>query len=230
MSMSDNLQQLLSAIIAAEQQFARMPGSVKLLAVSKLQSVERIQQVLQAGQLALGENYVQEALEKILALTTEKIEWHFIGSVQTNKTKIIAQHFSWVHSIDNLAHAKRLSRQRPGELLPLNVCIQVNVDEEATKGGVTLSELPALAQAIAQLPGLVLRGLMTIPAARPNFELQCEPFRKLRLALQALQTQGLILDTLSMGMSNDYLAAIAEGATIIRLGTAIFGERIKREA
>ena len=227
MQINDNLKHLLQSIIAAEQQFARKQGSVKLLAVSKTQPVEQILAAIQAGQLDFGENYAQEAMAKITAVQDKSINWHFIGALQSNKIKLIAQHFAWVHSLDNLQHAERLSTQRPQQLSPLNICIQVNVDDENTKSGISLTELPSLAHAITKLPHLQLRGLMTIPAPREEFVAQREPFRKLRLALESLNKQGLSLDTLSMGMSNDYLAAIAEGATIIRIGTAIFGARIK---
>lgn len=228
MPISDNLQRVLQNIIAAESRFARAPGSVKLVAVSKTQPIERIQEAVAAGQLDFGENYVQEALPKIRALTDQHINWHFIGALQSNKTKLIAQHFAWVHSVDNLLHAERLSAQRPANLPPLHICLQVNVDNESTKAGVSLAELPPLAHAVAKLPNLLLRGLMAVPATREDFSAQQEPFVKLRLVLQELYKQGLQLDTLSMGMSNDYVAAIAEGATIVRIGTAIFGQRLQK--
>lgn len=225
LSIEANLQAIHQEIIAARQRFARTSSAVELLAVSKTQPVSAILQALQAGQTDFGENYVQEALSKIAALTHEKITWHFIGALQTNKLKAVAQHFSWVHSLAELKHAERLSAYRPATLPALNVCIQVNIDGEATKSGITPADLPALAAAIANLPRLKLRGLMALPKPQQSFAAQRAAFSRVRAAWQALREQGLALDTLSMGMSNDYIAAIAEGATIIRLGTAIFGER-----
>jgi len=203
----------------------QLPPTTQLLAVSKGQPITAIRQAIAAGQHAFGENYLQEAIPKIIALKQEDIEWHFIGAIQANKTRLIAEYFTWVHSVDRFSIAKRLNDQRPTTLLPLNICIQVNLDEENSKGGIKLSELSALALAIADLPHLQLRGLMAIPAPQTEFELQRASFHRLSVAFKNLQQQGFKIDTLSMGMSDDFMAAIAEGATIVRLGAAIFGQR-----
>jgi len=179
------------------------------------------------GQREFGENYVQEALEKQAALRDLPLEWHFIGPIQSNKTRAIAENFSWVHSIDRLKIAERLSAQRPPGLPPLQVCVEVNVSGEASKGGVAPAELPALADAVSKLSGLRLRGLMAIPAPAQEVAAQRAAFRQVREALDALVARGHALDTLSMGMSGDLEAAILEGATIVRIGTALFGERTK---
>jgi len=223
-----NLEELKHQMIVVEGQYNRAPGSVQLLAVSKTQSVDAIKKAIMAGQHAFGENYVQEALPKIEALKDENIEWHFIGSIQSNKTKAIAENFSWVHSVAQLKVAERLSQQRPLSLPALNICIEVNVDEEETKSGVFVEKLPELALAIAKLSNIKLRGLMCIPTSKKDFDAQRKSFHKLNIALQNLQAMRLDVDTLSMGMSHDYVAAIAEGATIVRIGTAIFGERNKK--
>ncbi len=216
-------------IALAEAAYGRAPGSVDILAVSKSQPVEYIEAAFKAGLRRFGENYVQEALAKAgdSRLTGHDIEWHFIGPVQNNKTRLIAAHFSWVHSIDRLTIARRLSEQRPESLEPLNICLQVNVSGEATKAGTTLDELPELARAVARLPRLRLRGLMTLPAPTPDFNTQRSAFHKLHQAYHELDAQGWHLDTLSMGMSDNLEAAIAEGATLVRVGTAIFGARAK---
>lgn len=213
-------QQIRDAAIAAN----RPADSVQLLAVSKTHGVEQIREAIAAGQHAFGESYIQEALVKIAALTDNSLEWHFIGPVQSNKTAQIASHFDWVHSVDRLKIAQRLNDQR-GDRAPLNICIQVNTSGEASKAGVPESELATLVPAILKLPSIRLRGLMTIPAPEPDPEKQRLPFRRLRLAQEKLKQTGIELDTLSMGMSNDLAAAIAEGATIVRVGTAIFGQR-----
>jgi len=183
----------------------------------------------EAGQGAFGENYLQEALEKIAEVKATRpdleLEWHFIGPIQSNKTRPIAEHFDWVHSVDRLKIAQRLSEQRPAGLPPLNVCLQVNISGEASKSGVLPSETLAVAQAIAALPRLQLRGLMAIPEAVGDAEQQRLPFRQMHALLDQLRVEGLKLDTLSMGMSGDMAAAIAEGATIVRIGSAIFGTR-----
>ena len=203
-----------------------MPGSVQLLAVSKTQPAEALRRAFHAGQRRFGESYVQEALTKLEQLGDCPLEWHFIGPLQSNKTKHIAAHFDWVHSIDRFKIAERLNDQRPPGLPPLNVCLQVNISGERTKSGVALAELADLAAAVHALDRLRLRGLMAIPAPCADFEAQRRPFRALREALEALNAQlGLTLDTLSMGMSDDLEAAVAEGATMVRIGTAIFGER-----
>lgn len=219
-----DLHQISKRITECEQQYDRKPNSVQLLAVSKKQSCEHITQALAAGQRRFGENYLQEALTKIDTLKNADCEWHFIGPIQSNKTRAIAEHFDWVQSVDNLKIAERLSQQRPTALAPLNICIQVNIDNEPQKSGVTLESLPDLAQAITTLPRLHLRGLMAIPAAQKTFAQQYARFKQLADVYTDLQ-QHFKLDTLSMGMSNDYPAAIAAGSTMIRIGTALFGER-----
>ncbi len=217
-----------SRINAAEQAYSRTPGSVHLLAVSKTQPATAIRTAYAAGQRSFGENYLQEALEKKAELADLDLEWHFIGPIQSNKTKAIAEHFDWVHSVDRVRVLKRLSDQRPDELPPLNVCLQVNIDAEPTKSGVLAADLPALAQAAVELPRLRLRGLMTIPAPRSDPAAQRQPFAALRRLKDELCQQGFALDTLSMGMSDDLEAAIAEGSTLVRIGTAIFGARPAR--
>lgn len=218
-----NLEILRNQIAEAEKLYHRKPGSVKLLAVSKARSIEEIKIAVAAGQMCFGENYLQEALPKINVL--KQIEWHFIGTVQSNKTKLIAENFSWVHSIAEYKIAQRLNDQRPPDLPPLNICIQINVSDEPSKSGISFAELPDLAQAIKQLPNLNFRGLMAIPKFTDDFDKQRENFRKMAEAFRNLQNQGFAIDTLSIGMSGDFKAAIAEGATIIRIGTAVFGER-----
>jgi pyridoxal phosphate enzyme (YggS family) len=203
----------------------RDPGSVRLLAVSKKQPISKISAAAAAGQRDFGENFVQEGLDKIQALAHLRLTWHFIGHLQSNKTRDVAEYFDWVHTIEKLKTARRLSQQRPESHPPLNICLQVNIDEEASKSGVSADGLPALAAACAGLPNLRLRGLMCLPAIREGFEAQREPFARLRQLQQSLIDDGLELDTLSMGMSNDFRAAVFEGATIVRIGTALFGER-----
>ena len=222
---ASNLQAVRSRIEEAARLAGRAPAEVKLLAVSKTWPAACVVAASQAGQRAFGENYVQETLEKVQATAALDLEWHFIGPLQSNKTRPIAENVAWVHSIDRLKIAERLSAQRPANLPPLQVCVQVNVSGEASKSGCSPAEAPALCQEVARLPGLCLRGLMTIPEATDDFAAQRAPFRRLREILTALQASGLALDTLSMGMSHDLEAAIAEGATIVRIGTAIFGER-----
>jgi len=219
------LQQVYQQILLYEQEFGRNPDSVKLLAVSKTRPAADLLAAHQAGQNRFGENYLQEALEKIQILKQLSLEWHFIGPIQSNKTRDIASHFDWVHSIDRLKTARRLSEQRADDLAPLQLLIQVNTSDEQSKSGCHFDELESLALAISKLPRIKLRGLMTIPAPSQEFEQQRIPFRKLRKALQQLNEKGLALDTLSMGMSGDMRAAIAEGATMVRIGTAIFGTR-----
>ncbi len=211
----------------AERRAGRAPDSVKLLAVSKTQPPEALVRVYQAGQRHFGESYVQEALAKITCLAHYDITWHFIGPIQSNKTRAIAQRFAWVHSLDRFKIAERLCDARPAHLPPLNICIQINASGEATKSGIPLAELPALAAALAQLPRLRLRGLMTIPPPASDFSAQRRALHGLREAFDALSAYAV--DTLSMGMSNDLEAAIMEGATLVRVGTAIFGSRSRRD-
>ena len=213
----------------AEATYGREPGSVKLLAVSKRQPVEAIRAALADGQHAFGENYLQEGAEKREALAGEAVEWHFIGALQSNKTRAVAEGFEWVHTIDRLKIARRLSEQRPEGAAPLQCCLQVNVSGEASKSGVAPREVAALAPQIAELPNLQLRGLMTLPEAVTDFESQRAAFRELRELQSQLVANGLALDTLSMGMSNDLEAAVAEGATMVRLGTAVFGPRPEKQ-
>ena len=224
---ADKLQAVTAQIVAAARNAGRDPSEIALLAVSKTITPDLLLEAYVAGQRAFGENYLQEALDKMAALKEQApdIEWHFIGPIQSNKTRPIAENFSWVHSVDRLKIAQRLSEQRPSGLPPLNVCIQVNVSGEASKSGCSPQDLPALAQAVAGLPGLNLRGLMTIPEPATTEAGQRRPLRTLRELADQLRAQGLALDTLSMGMSADLAAAIAEGATMVRIGTAIFGER-----
>lgn len=212
-------------IRAAEVRFGRSPGSVTLLAVSKRQPPEALREALAAGQHAFGENYLQEALAKREALAGCPVEWHLVGPLQSNKTKPAAECFDWIHTLDRLKVARRLSAQRPAERPPLNCCIQINVSGEASKSGVAPEEAPALAEAVAALSGLRLRGLMTLPAPADGLEAQRRPFRRLRALLERINARGLELDTLSMGMSDDLEAAVAEGATLVRIGTAVFGPR-----
>jgi PLP dependent protein len=209
----------------AARRFGRDPESIALLAVSKTQPAERLRAAWQAGQRCFGESYLQEALNKLRALEDLPAQWHFIGPMQANKTKAIAENFDWVHSIDRLKIARRLNDQRPAERAPLQVCLQVNSSGETSKSGIVWEQLPELAAEIRRLPALRLRGLMTLPAPSDDFEVQRRPFRKLREALEDLNRRGLALDTLSMGMSGDLEAAIAEGATVVRVGTGIFGQR-----
>ncbi|MBT3309668.1 MAG: YggS family pyridoxal phosphate-dependent enzyme [Gammaproteobacteria bacterium] len=225
MEIATQLQQVERRIEAAAQQHQRNPTTVQLLAVSKTKPASMVQVAYDAGQRHFGENYLQDALEKIEALPLKGIVWHFIGAIQSNKTRTIAENFDWVHGVDRLKIAQRLGAQRPTEQKPLNICIQVNSSGESSKAGVTFEELPNLAQQIAKLPGVQLRGLMTLPAPASNLQQQRRPFQQLREALEALNQSGLNLDTLSMGMSGDMEAAIAEGATIVRIGTDIFGAR-----
>lgn len=221
----DRLQTVRQRIDSTCRQFERAPESVHLLAVSKTRSSDELRAMAALGLRRFGENYLQEALQKIEALADLELEWHFIGPIQSNKTRPLAEHFDWVHTVDRLKIARRLSEQRPAHLPPLNICLQVNVSAEESKSGITLADLPDLAMEVSQLPRLQLRGLMAIPAPAEGFEQQRLPFRQMRRALEQLNSEGLQLDTLSMGMSGDLEAAIAEGATIIRIGTALFGPR-----
>lgn len=223
--LADRLAEVKERIADAERRFHRPPGSVRLLAVSKTWPVTAVEEALRAGQRCFGESYVQEARDKVLALEGRGVEWHFIGPLQSNKTRVIAEWFDWIHSIDRLKVAERLSRQRPAGAAPLNLCVQVKLSNEAGKSGIAPAELVSLARRVADLPALRLRGLMGIPAPARDFAAQREPFARLRGMFEELRAAGLALDTLSMGMSADLEAAIAEGATLVRIGTAIFGPR-----
>jgi hypothetical protein len=217
------LQEISLQIRQAEQLHNRTPRSVDLLAVSKTKPAEAIVAAYQAGQRHFGENYVQEALSKQRVLGAFDISWHFIGPIQANKTKFIARHFSWVHSVDNIKTASRLSAQRPAHLPPLNICLQINISHEDSKSGLMLDELPDIYQQIKALPHLKVRGVMAIPAPKTAFAEQRLPYKKLMQAIANMQPPDM--DTFSFGMSGDLEAAIAEGATIVRIGTALFGER-----
>ena len=208
-----------------ERRYRREPGSVALLAVSKTKPPAAVRAAIAAGQRAFGENHLQDAMTKVEALAGQGVSWHFIGAVQSNKTRPIATHFDWVHSIEREKIASRLSAQRPTDQGPLDVCIEVNVSGEESKSGVQPAEVETLARLICELPALRLRGLMAIPRPAADFESQRIPFRLLREILDDLNSKGLELDTLSMGMTGDLEAAIAEGATMVRVGTAIFGPR-----
>ena len=205
----------------------RPVDAVRLLAVSKTFAAPDVEAAFAAGQTAFGENYIQEAVRKITQLRHLPLEWHCIGPVQSNKTRLVAEHFDWVHTLERLKTAQRLSEQRPAHLPPLQVCIQVNVDGGANKSGVLPEETPALAQAVAALPGLRLRGLMCIPEPAADFVAACAVFARARALFDALNEASLALDTLSMGMSADLEAAVASGSTLVRVGSAIFGTRVK---
>ena len=222
---TENLRKIRDLLAETAENAGRSRDSVKLLAVSKKQPVTAILEAVSAGQRDFGENQVQEGIDKITEIADPEITWHFIGHLQTNKTRPVAEHFSWVHSVDRLKVARRLSEQRPESLGDLNVCVQVNVDDEASKSGASLDEAADLAAAIVDLPRLSLRGLMCLPAIREDFEEQRQPFRRLRELGDQLRSAGMPIDTLSMGMSDDYRAAIYEGSTIVRIGTAVFGPR-----
>jgi pyridoxal phosphate enzyme (YggS family) len=221
----ERLNTVLNRIREAERRFQRPSGSVMLLAVSKTKPTALITAVAAAGQRHFGENYLQEALEKIEALKQLNLDWHFIGPIQSNKTRRIAEKFNWVHSVDRLKIAQRLNEQRPDHLPPLNICLQINISAEVSKHGLNPEELSPVAQAVVKLPRLRLRGLMAIPAPSKELAIQRLPYERLRKLQEELIAEGIPLDTLSMGMSDDLEAAIAEGATIVRVGTAIFGPR-----
>ncbi len=224
-SIAENISTVREEIGKAAVACGRPVGSVALLAVSKTQGPEKVREAYAAGQREFGENYVQEALSKISALPLPGLCWHFIGPIQSNKTREIAEHFQWVHSVDRLKIAQRLSAQRPATLGPLNLCIQVNISGEDSKSGVTLAEAADLCEAINGLDNICLRGLMAIPAPSDDARQQRLTFRPLAQLLQRLAVKYPQMDTLSIGMSGDYAAAIAEGSTIVRIGSAIFGAR-----
>lgn len=222
---AENIAKVLKKIEKAAQAQQRNPDEITLLAVSKTRTATEIRQAYSQGLQAFGENYLQEALEKMPDLQDLDITWHFIGPIQSNKTSRIAEHFSWAHSVDRLKIAQRLSEARPANLPPLHVCIQVNIDEETSKSGCSLSEAKSLACAVSQLPNLQLRGFMVIPAPQKDMQTQRAIFAQLRRLLDACREDGLKLDTLSMGMSDDLEAAILEGSTMVRVGSALFGAR-----
>ncbi|WP_265945172.1 YggS family pyridoxal phosphate-dependent enzyme [Dechloromonas sp. A34] len=224
-AIASNLQAVRARIATAAKAAGRSPETVQLLAVSKTWPLSCVLEAAAAGQRSFGENYVQEGVDKIVETAARRLEWHFIGPLQSNKTRLVAERFDWVHSIERLKVAERLSAQRPAYLPPLHVCVQVNVSGESSKSGCAPDETRALCEAVSRLPGLRLRGLMAIPEPTDDYASQCLPFRQVREIYNRIQAAGLPLDTLSMGMSHDLEAAIAEGATIVRIGTAIFGER-----
>ena len=225
MTIIANTLQAIQVNIREARLMAKRDDEVKLLAVSKAQPSEKLREAYMAGQHAFGENYVQEAIDKQTQLKDCAIEWHFIGPIQSNKTQIIAQHFDWVHSVDRLKIATRLNEARSSSLPPLNVCIQINSSDEGSKSGVDIASVAILAKEISTMPNLKLRGVMAIPAPTKDIAKQRAQFKIVGDAFRSLQQQGFDLDTLSIGMSDDYVAAIQEGATIVRIGSAIFGLR-----
>lgn len=220
------LEKVHERIRIAEKKYDRESGSVQLIAVSKTKPVELILSAIDAGQRQFGENYVQEAVSKIEEINNNDLQWHFLGPIQSNKTRLIATNFSWVHSVDRLKIAQRLSEQRPENLLKLNICLQVNISDEETKSGVKVNELNKLVESVLALPNIHLRGFMAIPQKSSSLDEQRKPFRDMRITKEKIEQQfDLTLDTLSMGMSADLEAAIAEGASHVRIGTDIFGAR-----
>ncbi|WP_292968525.1 YggS family pyridoxal phosphate-dependent enzyme [Pantoea sp. UBA4549] len=225
-SIEHNLHQVRDRIAAAAVRCGRAPEEITLLAVSKTKPASAVAEAVAAGQRAFGENYVQEGVEKIMALTAEgDLQWHFIGPLQSNKSRLVAEHFAWCHTVDRLRIAQRLNDQRPAHLPPLNVLIQVNISDENSKSGIMLEAVPALAAAIAALPRLHLRGLMAIPAPEQDYAHQLAVCQQMASAFHALQHAYPAIDTLSLGMSDDMEAAIAAGSTMVRIGTALFGAR-----
>jgi len=222
---TENFRKIQDLLAKSAREAGRPEDSVRLLAVTKGQPAAAVSEAVSAGQKAFGESFVQEAVKKIAEVGRDDLEWHFIGHLQSNKTRQVAEQFQWVHTVDRLKIAERLSRQRPYYATDLNVCLQVMIDPEDDKSGVTAEGLPDLAAAVVALPKLKLRGLMCIPAVRHDFEAQREPFRRLRTLAEGLTAVGIDTDTLSMGMSADFVAAIHEGATLVRIGTALFGPR-----
>lgn len=222
---ADHLQAISSRIAAAARTCGRDPKTVRLIAVSKTKPAALVEAAFAAGQHAFGENYVQEAIDKMQVLAHLPLEWHFIGAIQGNKTRLIAEHFAWVHGLASLQHAERLSAQRPAHLPALNLCIQVNISGEASKNGIAPADLPTLAQAVQQLPHLRLRGLMALPAPDQNLATQEASFARMQALLADLQGSLPELDSLSMGMTEDFETAIRYGATLVRIGSAIFGTR-----
>ena len=226
----NNLQSVRERIAQACGRAGRPVNDVTLLAVSKTFGPEAVREAHAAGQLAFGENYIQEAVEKMALLADLPLQWHCIGPIQSNKTRLVAQHFDWAHSVDRLKIAQRLSEQRPAELPPLSVCIQVNIDGGPSKAGVAPEETLELARSVAQLPRLALRGLMTLPEPAPDYAAQLAVHRRARALFDSLREAGLPLDTLSMGMTGDLEAAVEAGSTMVRVGTAIFGGRPAKTA
>ncbi|SFC10823.1 YggS family pyridoxal phosphate-dependent enzyme [Pragia fontium] len=228
-TIQQNLAAVRQKIAVAAQQCDRSPEEVQLLAVSKTKPVAAIQEAIDAGQRQFGENYVQEGVDKIAHFNTtpfaNQLEWHFIGPLQSNKSRLVAEHFHWMHTLDREKIAHRLNEQRPADMPPLNVLIQINISDEQSKSGISLTELPQLAQQISQLPNLVFRGLMTIPAPEPDPAHQLAVFQQMTQAFNQLKSEHPQIDTLSMGMTDDMANAIRAGSTMVRIGTAIFGAR-----
>lgn len=227
-TLQHNHARLLERVRLAAEKYQRQPESIRILAVSKTRNADEVRLAAELGLQAFGENYLQEAREKIAQLADLDLEWHFIGPIQSNKTRAIAEDFDWVHSVDREKVARRLSEQRPAGLPPLQICLQVNVSAEASKAGVSPDALPALVEAVLAMPRLQLRGLMAIPEATEDTAAQRRAFASLRHCLEQLRSLAPGLDTLSMGMSGDLESAIAEGATIVRIGTDLFGPRPQR--
>lgn len=226
-TISAKLQAVIARIDESARKFGRNPDEITLLAVSKTWPASAVREAAAAGQRLFGENYVQEGVDKATELAALGLQWHFIGPLQSNKTRAVAEVFDWVHSVDRLKIAQRLSEQRPESLPPLQLCLQVNISGEASKSGVAVGEVELLARQVASLPRVKLRGLMAIPAPSDDFSQQRQAFAQLREVFEQLKRGGLMLDTLSIGMSHDLEAAIAEGASMVRVGSAIFGERSK---
>lgn len=226
---TENFRKIQELLAEAATQAGRRPEDVWLLAASKSQSPETVLEAVTAGQRDFGENFVQEGVEKMLATGRDDLVWHFIGRLQSNKTRTVAEHFAWVHTVDRLKIAERLSKQRPFYAADLNVCIEVNIDLEDGKSGVSADDTLELARAVSELPKLRLRGLMCIPARRHSPDAQRQPFARMREVAATLCRAGIDTKTLSMGMTRDYVAAIQEGATIVRIGTALFGPRRNRK-
>ncbi|WP_342754174.1 YggS family pyridoxal phosphate-dependent enzyme [Pantoea sp. MBD-2R] len=224
-SIQHNLQQVRERISAAAERCGRDPAEITLLAVSKTKPASAIEEAAAAGQSCFGENYVQEGVDKIQLLENSSLTWHFIGPLQSNKSRLVAENFAWCHTIDRLKLATRLNEQRPAALPPLNVLVQINISDEQSKSGIMLEALPALAEEIAQLPRLRLRGLMAIPAPESDYQRQLAVCQQMAEAFSGLQKSYPSVDTLSLGMSDDMEAAIAAGSTMVRIGTAIFGAR-----
>ena len=224
---TENLRKIRDLLAQAAIDAGRDPNSVRLLAVSKKQPGSRVIEAAAAGQQDFGENQVSEGIEKIKSVANDELIWHFIGHLQTNKTRTVAEHFDWVHSVDRFKTARRLSDQRPDSLGELNVCLQVNIDAEESKSGMPVDAVRELAMQVIDLPKLRLRGLMCLPAIREEFEQQRKPFAQLRELADELAANGIETDTLSMGMSGDYRAAIFERSTMVRIGTAVFGPRVQ---
>lgn len=226
MTIQNNISDVKARIEQAAEECHRSSQDITLLAVSKTKPCEAILDAIEAGQRQFGENYVQEGVEKIQFFANRAdLVWHFIGPLQSNKSRLVAEHFDWFHTLDRAKIAQRLNDQRPSDKAPLNVLIQINISDENSKSGIQLAQLDELAEQISQMPNLILRGLMTIPAPETHYERQCEAFRKMEQAYKHLQTHYSSVDTLSMGMTDDMAAAIHCGSTLVRIGTAIFGAR-----